>query len=149
MRMSVAVAMLVVGLTLGFAVTASPSWISIGLLSTSLVIAGLAGLLIAVLGRISGARRERWQAIGPWLLAGGGILWLAVHPFYVRGLDLVSLGFIMAVCGLITTGVAAFLVSPWRGRGILRSWLSPQQSQEAYDPDNTTMLQQPPVDRGW
>lgn len=146
MRMWVAVTLLVVGLALGFAVTISPSWISIGLLASSLVIAGASGLLIAVLGRMSRARRERWQAVGPWLLAAGGTLWLALHPIYIRGLDLVNLGFIMAVCGLITTALAAYFVSPWRGRGVLRSWLRPQ---EPYDPDKTALMQQPPADRHW
>lgn len=146
MRMWVAVTMLVVGLTLGFAVTISPSWISLGLFSTSLVIAGAAGLAIAVMGRISRVRREFWHAVGPWLLAAGGTLWLAIHPIYIKGIDLVSLGFIMAVCGLIATALAAYFVSPWRGRGVVRSWLRPQ---EAYDPDKTTLMQQPPIDRQW
>ena len=144
--MWVAVTMLVIGLTLGFAVTISPSWISIGLLGTSLAIAGGSGLLIAVLGRMSRVRRERWQAVGPWLLAAGGTLWLAVHPIYIKGLDLVNLGFIMTVCGLIATALAAYFVSPWRGRGVVQSWLRPQES---YDPDKTTLMQQPPADRHW
>lgn len=146
MRLWVAVTMLVIGLILGFAVTASPSWISVGLLGSSLVIAGLAGLLIAVLGRISRARREPWQAAGPWLLAAGCTLWLAVHPFYVTGIDLLNLGFVLALCGLLTTALAAYFVSPWRGRGVVRSWLRPQQP---YDPDQTALMQRPPVERHW
>lgn len=144
MRLPVAVTMLVVGLALGFAVTASPSWISIGLLGTSLVIAGAGGLLVAVLGRISRARRERWHAAGPWLLAVGGTLWLAVHPVYVEGIDLVNLGFIIAVSGLVSTALATYLVSPWRGRGVLKSWLTPVQPP---DDDRTMMIRPPPEDR--
>jgi len=144
--MPMAVTMLMAGLALGFAVTASPSWVSIGLLGSSLVVAGLGGLLVAVLGRISGARRERWHAAGPWLIAVGGILWLAVHPVYVKGVDLVNLGFIVAVSGVVSTGLAAYLVSPWHARGILRSWL---QVQQPYDPDQTTLIQPPPDDRRW
>ena len=145
MRMPVAIALIAVGLALGFAVTASPSWLSIGLLGSSLVIGGLGGLLIAVLGRTSRARRERWHAAGPWLMVAGGTLWLAVHPVYVKGVDLVNLGFITAVCGLITTAVAAYLVSPWRGRGILASWLRPPRQE--YDDDRTLLMQRPPDDR--
>ncbi len=146
MRMPIAVTMLVVGLTLGFAVTASPSWISIGLLGSSLVIGGLAGVLIAVFGRMSRARRERWHAAGPWLIAAGGILWLAVHPVYIKYLDLVSLGFVMALSGLVTTALAAYFVSPWRNRGVIRSWLTPPQP---YDYDRTTAYEELPGDRRW
>jgi len=124
-RMPIAVGLIVVGLVLGFAVTGSPSWLSIGLLGTTLAVAGLAGLLIGALGRISRARRERWHAAGPWLMVAGGALWLAIHPPYVEGIDLVSLGFIVAVTGLVVSGLAAYLVSPWRGRGMLMSWLRP------------------------
>lgn len=145
--MWVAVTMLVVGLTLGFAVTISPSWISLGLFSASLVVAGASGVTIAVMGRMSRVRRELWHAIGPWLLAAGGTLWLALHTPYIKGLDLVSLGFILALCGLIATALAAYFVSPWRGRGIVQSWLRPQQ--DAYDPDKTTLMQRPPVERHW
>ncbi|MGB9377995.1 MAG: hypothetical protein WCB04_10840 [Mycobacteriales bacterium] len=148
MRMWVAVTLLVLGLSLGFAVTASPSWISIGMLGTSLFIGGAAGLTIAVLGRMSRARREIWQASGPWLLAAGLTLWLALHPIYVKDIDLLSLGFIMVVCGLVATVVAAYLVAPWRGqrRGAVRSWLRPPQS---YDPDQTRVMQQPPAEKHW
>lgn len=148
MRMWVAVTLLVLGLSLGFAVTASPSWISIGMLGTSLFIGGAAGLTIAVLGRMSRARREIWQASGPWLLAAGLTLWLALHPIYVKDIDLLSLGFIMVVCGLVATVVAAYLVAPWRGqrRGAVRSWLRPPQP---YDPDQTRVMQQPPAEKHW
>lgn len=125
MRMPMAVTLIVTGLVLGFAVTASPFWLSIGLLGTTLVVSGLAGLLIAALGRASHAGRERWHAAGPWLLLAGGTLWLAIHPPYVKGVDLVSVGFIIAITGAVISVVAACLVSPWRGRGVLRSWLAP------------------------
>lgn len=137
-----AVSMIIVGLVLGFAVTISPSWLSIGLLGTALLVGGLAGLLITVLGRVSRARRERWHAIGPWLMTAGGTVWLAIHEPYVRGIDLVSLGFITAVAGLVMTAVAAFLVSPWRGRGILASWLRPPAAP--YQPDRAEYGQQVP-----
>lgn len=146
MRMPVAVTMLVLGLALGFAVTASPDWISIGLLGSSLFIAGAGGLLIAVFGRMSRARREPWHAAGPWLLAAGGTLWLAVHPVYIKGIDLVNLGFVVALVGFVATALAAYFVSPWRGRGLLRSWITPQQP---YDNDQTALLQRPPEDRRW
>ncbi|MDQ6874015.1 MAG: hypothetical protein M3042_02990 [Actinomycetota bacterium] len=141
MRMPAAVAMIVVGLILGFAVTASPSWLSIGLLGSMLVVAGLAALAIAVMGRVSGARRERWHAAGPCLIAAGGGLWLAVHPPYVRGLDLLSLGFILALTGAGLSCVAGYLVSPWRGRGALSSWLRPPAP---FDDDPTTVFHRPP-----
>lgn len=130
--MPVAVTMIVGGLVLGFAVTASPSWLSIGLLGSTLVLAGLAGLLIAALGRVSGARRERWHAAGPWLMLAGGALWLAIHPPYVKGVDLVSLGFIIAVTGLVVSALAAYLVSPWRRRGAVMSWLRPGPLPESF-----------------
>lgn len=135
MRMPIAVSLIVAGLILGFAVTVSPSWLSIGLLGTALVLTGAAGLLIAVLGRVSGARREPWHAAGPWLMLAGGILWLAIHPPYVRGIDLVSLGFIVAFTGLVLSGLAAGLVSPWRGRGVLMSWLRPGAGPARYQPE--------------
>lgn len=125
MRMPMAVSLIVAGLVLSFAVTVSPSWLSIGLLGTTLVVSGLTGLLIAGLGRASRAGRERWHAAGPWLMLAGGTLWLAIHPPYVKGVDLVSLGFIIAVTGAVISAVAAYLVCPWRGRGLLRSWLAP------------------------
>jgi hypothetical protein len=153
-----AVSMIVLGLVLGFAVTISPSWISIGLLGLSVLVGGLAGLLITVLGRTSHARRERWHAIGPWLLTAGGTVWLAIHEPYLKGLDLVSLGFITALAGLVVTGVAAYLVSPWHGRGVLASWLRPQQqpyeqqqygsrSYQSYQDDDRTIVMRPPEDR--
>jgi hypothetical protein len=155
-----AVSMIVVGLVLGFAVTVSPSWLSIGLLGTSLLVGGLAGLLITVLGRTSRARRERWHAIGPWLLTAGGTLWLAIHEPYIKGLDLLSLGFITAMAGLVMTAVAAYLVSPWRGQGVLTSWLRPgqqqayapeqyeqQRSYQPYSDDDRTIVMRPPEDR--
>ncbi len=131
MPLSGAVAMIVTGLVLGFAVTASPSWLSIGLLGSCLVISGLAALLIAVLGRISRARRERWHGAGPVLMAMGGTLWLAVHPPYIKGLDLLNLGFIIAVTGFVTTLAAAYVVSPWRGRNLAASWLNPPPVPDA------------------
>ena len=140
MRMPAAVAMIVTGLVLGFAVTISPRWLSIGMLGSALFVSGLAALGIAVLGRISRARRERWHAAGPLLMAAGGTLWLAVHAPYVKGIDLVSLGFIMAVCGLITTIVAAYLVSPWRGHRVLSSWLRPPVPPDEPDHDRTMYL---------
>lgn len=142
MRMPAAVAMIVLGLVLGFAVTVSPSWLSIGLLGSTLVVAGLAAMAIAVLGRVSRARRERWHAAGPCLLAAGGALWLAVHPPYVRGLDLLSLGFILAVTGVVLSCVACYLVSPWRGRDTVSSWLRPRAP---LDDDQTTVFH-PPYD---
>jgi len=161
--------MIVLGLVLGFAVTISPSWLSIGMLGTSLFVGGLAGLLIIILGRVSHARRERWHAIGPWLIAVGLIVWLAIHEPYIKGLDLLSLGFITAMAGVVLTGAAAYLVSPWRGRGIIANWIRPphrpadetqyygqppqQQSYEPYQPyqpypdnDRTAVLR-PPEDR--
>ncbi len=145
MGITTAVSMIVLGLVLGFAVTISPSWLSIGLLGTSVLVGGLAGLLINVLGRMSRSRRERWHAIGPWLLVAGGAVWLAIHEPYVRGLDLLSLGFITAMAGLVLTGVAAYLVSPWRGRGILASWLRPSapQATDGEQPDHQPPYQQP------
>jgi len=140
MRMPAAVAMIVVGLVLGFAVTVSPSWLSIGLLGSTLVVAGLAALAIAVMGRVSGARRERWHAAGPILMAAGGGLWLAVHPPYVRGLDLLSLGFIFALTGVVLSCVAGYLVSPWRGRGTVSSWLRPPPP---VDDDRTAIFHRP------
>lgn len=140
MRMPAAVAMIVLGLVLGFAVTVSPSWLSIGLLGSTLVVAGLAALAIAVLGRVSHARRERWHAAGPGLMAVGGGLWLAVHPPYVRGLDLLSLGFILAVTGVVLSCVACYLVSPWRGHDTVSSWLRPPAT---FDDDQTTVFHRP------
>lgn len=141
MRIQTAIGMTVVGLVLGFAVTASPSWLSIGLLGGTLVIAGLAGLTLATMGRASHTRREAWHAIGPWLMAVGGALWLAIHPPYVRFIDLVSLGFIAALSGLVVTLFAGYLVSPWRGRGILASWLRPPAPR--YYDDQTMQLRRP------
>ena len=137
MPMSGAVSMIVVGLVLGFAVTASPSWLSIGLLGSCLVVAGLAGLLIAALGRVTRARRERWHGAGPVLMAAGGTLWLAVHPPYVRGIDLLSLGFIVAVTGLVVSLVAAYLVSPWRAGDVVSAW---RQPPVVHDDDATRIL---------
>ncbi len=163
-----AVSMIVVGLVLGFAVTISPSWLSIGMFGTALFVGGLAGLLITVLGRVTRARRERWHAIGPWLVAVGLIVWLAVHEPYIRGLDLVSLGFITAMAGLVMTGVAAYLVSPWRGRGVISAWIRPQhrpvdetqhygtpppsqyqpyQPYQQFPDDDRTIVMRPPDDR--
>jgi len=124
-RVPMAVSMIVAGLVLGFAVTASPSWLSIGMLGSTLVIAGAAGLLIGVLGRLSHARRQRWHAVGPWLMIAGGALWLALRLPYMTGLDPVSLGFILALTGLVVSCLAAYLVSPWRGSGVVGSWLRP------------------------
>lgn len=162
-----AVSMIVVGLVLGFAVTISPSWLSIGMLGTALFIGGLAGLLITALGRASRARRERWHAAGPWLVTVGLIVWLAIHEPYIRGLDLLSLGFITALAGLVLTAVAAYLVSPWRGRGIIASWVrpprrtadetqyygpapqAPQQPYQSYRDDEVdhTVVMRPPEER--
>jgi len=119
MRMPAAVAMIVVGLVLGFAVTVSPSWLSIGLLGSTLVVAGLAALAIAVMGRVSGARRERWHAAGPILI---------------------SLGFIFALTGVVLSCVAGYLVSPWRGRGTVSSWLRPPPP---VDDDRTAIFHRP------
>lgn len=160
-----AISMIVVGLVLGFAVTISPSWLSIGMLGTSLFIGGLAGLLITVLGRMARARRERWHAIGPWLVAVGLIVWLAIHEPYVRGLDLLSLGFITAMAGLVMTAAAAYVVSPWRGRGIISAWIrpphrpvdethyygqpapAPEAPYQGYQTDDRTVVMRPPEDR--
>jgi len=144
-RLPMATILIVTGLVLGFAVTVSPSWLSLGSLGATLFVAGLTGVLIASLGRLSDARRERWHAAGPWLMVAGGTLWLALRPPYVRGVDLVSLGFILALTGLLVSALAAYLVAPWRGRGVLRSWLRPEPARSTYrqDDDPTVLRPEP------
>lgn len=131
-----ALVVLAAGLVLALAVTVRTSYVDLPLLGWSLVIAAVAGLVIAGLAEARRAPQRSWYGSGPWLLAAGAAGWLAVRWPPTPGIDLVTVGFILFMLGAGVTLAALYSVSSFRLGGALRGYWQapPRRLDEPTDP---------------